>query len=41
MTRPSRLTRAEQLTLAGAAIRGVFSGAARALIVWILDQLQP
>jgi len=34
-----KLTRAERLQLAAAALRGVLAGAARAIITWLLDHL--
>jgi hypothetical protein len=40
MTTPHdpRLTRAERLLLAAAALRGALAGAARAITTWLLDQ---
>jgi hypothetical protein len=35
---PPRLTRAERLQLAAAALRGVLAGSARAITTWLLDQ---
>jgi hypothetical protein len=34
----SRLTRAERQQLAAAVLRGVLSGAARALVSWLLEE---
>jgi hypothetical protein len=34
----SRLTRAEQLQLAAAALRGILAGAARAVTIWLIDE---
>ena len=39
MTSKHRLTRRERLTLAGAALRGILTGAAHALLRWLLDNL--
>jgi hypothetical protein len=39
MTNRTTLTRSERLTLAGAALRGVLAGAARAAIAWLLIHL--
>jgi len=39
MTNRSTLTRSELLTLAGAALRGMLAGAARAVITWLLIHL--
>ncbi|WP_256097132.1 hypothetical protein [Streptomyces agglomeratus] len=36
---PDRTTRTERLTLIAAAVRGVFSGASRALVVWLINFL--
>lgn len=36
MTLPSGLTRSEQLQLGAAALRGAISGAAHAIITWLL-----
>jgi hypothetical protein len=33
----SRLTRAERLQLAAAVLRGVLTGAARAVVTWLLE----
>ena len=37
-TYESRLTRAERLQLAAAALRGALTGAARAITTWLLEQ---
>lgn len=37
-TPTTRLTRAERLWLAAAAMRGALAGAARAITTWLLDQ---
>ena len=37
-TPESRLTRAERLQLAGAALRGILAGAARATVTWLLEE---
>lgn len=34
----SRLTRAERLQLAAAALRGILAGAARAVTIWLIDE---
>jgi hypothetical protein len=39
MTSRTPLTRSERLALAGAAIRGVLTGAAHAAITWLLVHL--
>jgi hypothetical protein len=39
MTTNHHLARRERLTLAGAAVRGFFTGAAHALLSWIIDNL--
>lgn len=35
----TRFTRAERLTLAGAALRGAVSGILRPVVAWLLDHL--
>jgi hypothetical protein len=37
-TTESRLTRAERLQLAAAALRGVLAGAARAAVFWLIEE---
>jgi hypothetical protein len=37
-TTSTTLTRAERILLAAAAVRGVLTGAARAITIWLLDQ---
>ena len=37
-TYESRITRAERLQLAAAALRGALAGAARAITTWLLEQ---
>jgi len=37
-TPESRLTRAERLQLAAAALRGALSGAARAIVSWLIEE---
>jgi hypothetical protein len=37
ITPAPKLTRAERLQLAAAALRGVLAGAARAIITWLLE----
>ena len=37
-TRNSGLTRAERLQLAAAALRGVLTGAARAVVTWLIEE---
>lgn len=39
MTSRTRLSHRERLILAGSAIRGVLSGATRAVATWLLDHL--
>jgi hypothetical protein len=34
----SRLTRAERLQLAAAALRGILAGAARAVTIWLIEE---
>jgi hypothetical protein len=37
----SRLTRTERLELAAAALRGILSGVARAVITWLVEEHLP